>query len=156
MEYDNKYEAFTFAKSKCYVGYRSELTYKIKPIEYDSNLFNKYLSNPELILAIFKNSCIGLFLTKSEASLFKVFKHHLSYFNDENTTETKESDTCKVIYLPNIIDPRYNEYLLQLPKYANIKITLWNKNFINLIKELDPFFDYDKIVESKQLQKEDI
>ena len=90
---NNNFEAYTFSKSTTMCGFDNKRVFKIKTFNFNSDIFKKCYSNPELILVIFSKSCIGLFLTNSEASLFKVFSNHINYFNEsENCSKTKEEN----------------------------------------------------------------
>jgi hypothetical protein len=46
--------------------------------------------------------------------------------------------------------------MLDIPKYSNIPIQEWDINLKNIVRELDPFFPEELLLETKILNKEDI
>ena len=147
-----KFKDYKFSKSDC-SKINEDIVFSTCIFKYPSQEFDIHYNNNNIILVIFDLSCIGIFLTKSEASLFQIILNHISYFKEENCTENK---TCQIINLPNLIDPRFSEYILDLPKYTNIPIINWNTNIKNLVKEIDPFFKEENLIEEKELEKSDI
>ena len=157
---DINLKSYTFSKSETTTTFHNEISFKVKIFSYNSKSFEQYYTNSDIILVLFKNACIGLFLTQNEANLFQIITNHIDYFNeieqDQEFHDCKEEQKCIIINLPNVIDPRFTGDLLQLPKYANIKVTEWDQNFKILVRELDPFFPEESILEEKVLEETDI
>lgn len=149
MEFNN----YTFSKSFVKIS-NDEIKYNT--IIFTSRiLFLEYFNDPDLNLILIKHSKIGFFLTNSEIQLFQTFINHLSYFQIDEV-ELEEKKTCKIINLPNIVDPRLNIYILEIPKYSNFPIKEWDINLKNIVRELDPFFQEELLLETEILKKEDI
>ena len=73
----------------------------------DSDNFVTYYQDNNYILVVLSNSQLGIFLTRSEISILKTLTIHQSYLTNESKNDT-------IIRLPNLIDPRYNPYYLQI------------------------------------------
>jgi len=143
---------YTFSKSYPVLNTDNSIGYEIDLFDSKMNQFHIYINEPRLILVLVGHSNVGLFLNNSEIQLFTIFLNHVSYFN----TEEENLNKCKIINLPNLIDPRFNPYLLEIPKYANIPVHLWDINFKQLIIELDPYFPENILLEKKQIDSSDI
>lgn len=149
----SKLQNFIFSKSKAiFNDEKKQIDYNIEIIEYNTYKYNQLITDTDILLVLIANSKIGIFLTKSEIQIFHTFINHINYFNDEK----QNSKTCHIINIPNMINPIYNSYLLEFPKYANIQTIFWDINFKNLIRELDPYFPEETLLEETLLNKHDI
>ena len=128
---------YTFSKSK--MGHHNYVGMEI--IHYDSDNYVTYYQDNNYILVVLSNSQLGIFLTRSEISILKTLTIHQSYLTNESKNDT-------IIRLPNLIDPRYNQYYLQIPQMLNKPIREWDINFRNLIKEIDPIFPEESLLET--------
>jgi len=85
--------------------------------------------------------------------MLKTINNHIFYKNFKNRQNKKK---CFIVNMPNMMDTRLNVYLLQIPYYLKLPIGKWPENIKQVIREIDPHFPEEDLLEEKELEKEDI
>ena len=134
------YSMYTFSKSFRTISCMNNIMVNINLFTSKDPLFHESIDNSNLTLSLLENSLLGIFLTNSELMILNSLQVHQTYLD-------KEGKNKNIIKLPNILDPRLNNYFLEIPKMINLPIHSWDNNFRTLIIEIDPQFPDIKLLE---------
>jgi len=125
----------------------------IKKFDSSSVLFKERFNNNNYYLIVVSSALSGVFLNHSDIMPFTLCQKMYDDFG-----KTKEDPSgCKIVNLPNLLDPRLVDEFLKIPIKIRTPISdknVWTPMFVTMLKEIDPGFENIEILELDETLKQ--